>query len=115
MSIQSGRGASINVTEVRGSPAFFGWLTEMGIDALYNSPVRRALQTAKAIGEATGLVPTVRGGLGEFDRERWDELATGSCGDAEHTAQFIATVNHAVAVRAEPLLEAARIDGGLVG
>jgi len=84
----------------------------MGVDALYSSPMRRAMQTAEAIGGATGLVPTVRDGLSEFDRdspayvpmevlketdrERWDELATGSFGDAERTAQFIATVNHAV-------------------
>ena len=88
------------------------WLVEMGIDALYSSPLRRALQTAEAIAAETGLEPTVRDGLSEFDRdspayvpmevlketdrERWDELATGSFGDAERTAHFIATVNDAV-------------------
>ena len=88
------------------------WLAEMGIDALYSSPMRRAEQTARAISEATGLEPAVRDGLSEFDRdspayvpmevlketdrERWNELATGSFGDAERTAQFIAIVNHAV-------------------
>lgn len=84
----------------------------MGIDALYSSPMRRAVQTARAISEVTGLEPAVRDGLSEFDRdspayvpmevlketdrERWDELATGSFGDAERTAQFISIVNHAV-------------------
>ncbi|MDE0677150.1 MAG: histidine phosphatase family protein [Acidimicrobiaceae bacterium] len=92
--------------------AVAGWLAEMGIDALYGSPMRRALQTAQAISDATGLQPTVRDGLSEFDRdspayvpmevlketdrERWDELATGSFSDAERSAQFIATVNEAV-------------------
>ncbi len=96
----------------RQAGAVAGWLSEMGVDALYSSPMRRALQTAEAIGGATGLVPTVRDGLSEFDRDspayvpmevlketdrkRWNELATGSFGDAERTAQFIATVNHAV-------------------
>ena len=96
----------------RQAAAVAGWLSEMGVDALYSSPMRRALQTAEAIGGATGLVPTVRDGLSEFDRdspayvpmevlketdrERWNELATGSFGDAERTAQFIATVNHAI-------------------
>ena len=88
------------------------WLSEIGIDALYSSPMRRALQTASAISESTGLVPSVHEGLSEFDsdspayvpmevlketdRERWDELATGSFGDSERTAHFIATVNDAV-------------------
>ena len=88
------------------------WLGEMGIDALYSSPLRRALATAEAISAVTGLAPSVRTGLSEFDRdspayvpmevlkqtdrERWNELATGSFGDTERTAQFIATVNAAV-------------------
>ena len=92
--------------------AVAGWLVEMGVDALYSSPLRRALQTADAIAAATGLEPSVREGLSEFDhdspayvpmevlketdRERWDELATGSFGDAERTSHFIATVNDAV-------------------
>ena len=92
--------------------AVASWLVEMGVDALYSSPMRRALQTADAIAAATGLEATVREGLSEFDRdspayvpmevlketdrERWDELATGSFGDAERTAHFIATVNDAV-------------------
>ncbi|WP_419944845.1 histidine phosphatase family protein [Candidatus Poriferisodalis sp.] len=92
--------------------AVAGWLLEVGIDALYSSPMRRAQQTASAISEATGLVPTVRAGLSEFDRDspayvpmevlkktdrkRWDELATGSFGDAERATHFIATVNGAV-------------------
>lgn len=92
--------------------AVASWLVEMGIDALYSSPMRRALQTATAIAAATGLEPAVREGLSEFDRdspayvpmevlketdrERWDELATGSFADAERTAHFVATVNDAV-------------------
>ena len=88
------------------------WLREIGVDALYTSPMRRASQTASAIGDQTSLVPTVREGLSEFDRdssayipmevlkatdrERWNELATGSFGDAARTAQFIATVEKTV-------------------
>ncbi|WP_419841285.1 histidine phosphatase family protein [Candidatus Poriferisodalis sp.] len=84
------------------------WLAEMNIDALYASPMRRASQTAAAIGAATGLEAIVRDGLSEFDRdsssyvpmevlkatdrERWNELATGSFSDAERTAQFVSAV-----------------------
>ena len=88
------------------------WLGEMGIDALYSSPMRRALETAEAISAVTGLSPAVREGLSEFDRdspayvpmevlketdrERWNELATGSFGDTDRTTLFIAAVNQAV-------------------
>ncbi|WP_419920321.1 histidine phosphatase family protein [Candidatus Poriferisodalis sp.] len=92
--------------------AVASWLEEMQIDALYSSPMRRALQTAEAIGSTTGLVPIVRDGLCEFDRdspayvpmevmketdrERWNELASGSFGDTERSALFVATANSAV-------------------
>ncbi len=92
--------------------AVAGWLAEMSIDALYASPMRRALQTAQAISAATNLTPIVREGLSEFDRdspayvpieilketdrERWDELATGAFGDAERTAAFVTAVNETV-------------------
>ncbi len=92
--------------------AVASWLEEMQIDALYSSPMRRALQTAEAIGSTTGLVPIVRDGLSEFDRDapayvpmevlkqtdrdRWNQLASGSFGDAERTALFVATVTDAV-------------------
>ncbi|WP_420624047.1 histidine phosphatase family protein [Candidatus Poriferisodalis sp.] len=88
------------------------WLAEMGIDALYSSPMRRALETAEAIGAATGLTSAVRDGLSEFDRDspayvpmevmketdraQWNKLVSGSFGDAERSALFVATVNGAV-------------------
>ena len=92
--------------------AVASWLDEMQIDALYSSPMRRALQTAETIGSTTGLVPIVRDGLSEFDRDasayvpmevlkqtdrdRWNQLASGSFGDTERTALFVATVTDAV-------------------
>jgi len=44
------------------------WLAEIGGDAVYSSPMRRARQTAAPIESALGLTATTRDGLSEFDR-----------------------------------------------
>lgn len=45
------------------------WLMTAGIDALYSSPMRRALQTAAPFAAASGLEIVVRDHLREFDHE----------------------------------------------
>jgi probable phosphoglycerate mutase len=45
------------------------WLAGESVDALYSSPMRRALQTAGPVAERLGLPITVEEGIAEFDRE----------------------------------------------
>jgi probable phosphoglycerate mutase len=45
------------------------WLLPEGIDAIFTSPLRRAVQTAEPVTEVTGLGPVVVDGLAEWDRE----------------------------------------------
>jgi len=45
------------------------WLMGAGIDALYSSPMNRAMQTAAPFAEMSGLTPTIRDHLREFDHE----------------------------------------------
>jgi len=46
------------------------WLAVEEFDALYSSPMRRALETAEPIAERTGLSPILVDGVHEFDRGR---------------------------------------------
>lgn len=45
------------------------WLMTAGIDALYSSPMNRALQTAAPFADASGLAVNIRDYLREFDHE----------------------------------------------
>jgi len=45
------------------------WLASEGIDAVYSSPLRRALQTAEPLAELTGHEVRVVDGLAEWDRQ----------------------------------------------
>lgn len=45
------------------------WLTTAGIDALYSSPMQRAMQTAAPFAEAAGMEMHIREHLREFDHE----------------------------------------------
>ena len=45
------------------------WLASEGIDAVYSSPLRRALQTAEPLAEVTGHAVRVVDGLAEWDRQ----------------------------------------------
>ncbi len=45
------------------------WLMTAGIDALYSSPMNRALQTAAPFADASGLAMNIRDYLREFDHE----------------------------------------------
>jgi probable phosphoglycerate mutase len=78
----------------RQSEALAAWLEDEGIDAIYTSPMKRAVETAGPLVSTTGLIPTVADGLAEWDREsasyipieemkaegdpRWHELVTGA-------------------------------------
>ena len=45
------------------------WLMTAGIDALYSSPMQRAMQTAAPFADASGLEMLIRDHLREFDHE----------------------------------------------
>lgn len=45
------------------------WLMEASIDALYSSPMQRALQTAAPFAALSGMTPVIRDHLREFDHE----------------------------------------------
>jgi len=45
------------------------WLADEPIDALYTSPLVRAVQTATPFAERSGLAPTVVDGVAEWDRD----------------------------------------------
>jgi 2,3-bisphosphoglycerate-dependent phosphoglycerate mutase len=70
------------------------WLASEHLDAVYTSPLRRAVQTAEPLAEVTGLRAVVADGLSEWDRQAssyipieelqaaddpmWKSLATGA-------------------------------------
>jgi probable phosphoglycerate mutase len=76
--------------------ALADWLKDEPIDALYASPLRRAVQTAEPVSARTGLPIVIDNELAEFDRqthfyipieelkaekdERWDDLIAGRWG-----------------------------------
>jgi broad specificity phosphatase PhoE len=94
--------------------ALADWLAGEQIDALYASPMRRAVETAEYVSKQLGLPITIDGELAEFDRqshfyipieqlkeekdERWDDLIAGRWGrDGEvDPATFQAVVVEAV-------------------
>lgn len=45
------------------------WLRTEQIDAIYSSPMKRALETAMPLCEALNMAPTILAGLAEFDRD----------------------------------------------
>jgi probable phosphoglycerate mutase len=89
------------------------WLSTEQVDALWSSPMRRALETAAPVAERLGLAVTVDEGLAEFDRHalsyipieelkaagdpRWNEVP-------ERPEDFVAGVVSAIegVVRAHP-------------
>ncbi|MFM8946738.1 MAG: histidine phosphatase family protein [Actinomycetota bacterium] len=79
------------------------YLASEKIDSLYASPMRRSVQTATPLGEATGLVPHIVDDVAEYDRHsneyvpveelkatndpRWKEMLDGCWSVAEETEQ----------------------------
>lgn len=68
--LAAGEAADPGLDEVGGAQAgrLAAWLAEESIDALYSSPLRRALETAKPLADALGLETVVEDGLAEYDR-----------------------------------------------
>lgn len=79
------------------------WLTDEGIDAVYASPLRRAVQTAQPLAAALGLDVRIADGVAEYDRDansyvpveelrasgdpRWEQMLAGDYfADAAETA-----------------------------
>ena len=89
------------------------WLAADSLDAIVVSPLRRAMETALPIAQATGLVPVVDDGIAEYDRssswyipleelkatndERWKAMVEGGYfTDDEEAASFGRRVSEAV-------------------
>ena len=80
------------------------WLTEAPVDAVYASPLRRAVQTAAPLAERLGLEVVVDDELAEFDRDahfyipveelkatkdpRWLDMVEGRWGDGGEVDRF---------------------------
>ena len=67
--IASGIAADPGLTDVgqAQAEAMAAWLSEEAIDAIYTSPMRRALETAAPLEKALDLKATVEPGIEEFD------------------------------------------------
>jgi 2,3-bisphosphoglycerate-dependent phosphoglycerate mutase len=93
----------------RQAAALAAWLAPEPIDAIYTSPLRRAVETAAPLAASTGLGPIVDEDLAEYDRhaneyipmeelraeggERWEQaVAEWSLGGEEMAAWFDAVV-----------------------
>ena len=82
------------------------------IDALYSSPMKRAIQTAEPLAKIKGLTPIIVDGVAEFDQHsneyipveelkanndpRWQEMVNGGFGSDEPPAEFTTRVNESL-------------------
>lgn len=98
----------------RQADALADWLADERIDAIYTSPLRRALETAHPLVARHGLELVVEDGVAEFDRDadsyipieelkaendpRWHQMVAGEWSDDGHVdpADFVAGVVEAV-------------------
>ncbi|MGH9193181.1 MAG: histidine phosphatase family protein, partial [Acidimicrobiales bacterium] len=53
----------------RQADALAAWLVPEGLDAIYTSPLRRAVQTAAPLGDALGLAVASDAALAEYDAD----------------------------------------------
>lgn len=88
------------------------YLASEAIDAIYTSPMKRAVQTAAAITAATGISVTEIDGVAEWDRHsseyipveelkatndpRWQEMMSGTWNADEEQAEFDARVHQSL-------------------
>ena len=79
------------------------------IDAMYSSPMRRAMQTAEPLARIKGMTPVVVDGVAEWDKDsneyipveelkrtndpRWQEMVAGGWNSHEDRAEFNERVN----------------------
>ena len=84
------------------------WLAGMGIDAIYASPLQRAIETAEPFAKRSGLKVVIEEDVSEFDRdsstyipmeelkaqdyEAWKAFVNGGYGDDVDMLSFQATV-----------------------
>lgn len=88
----------------RQAEALASWLAGEPVDALYTSPMRRAVETAAPVAEALGIGPVVDEDLAEYDRDATDYIpleelrAAGDPRWKEHTVtdEWLAAVVAAV-------------------
>jgi len=68
--LAAGEAADPGLDEIGGAQAerLAEWLAEESIDALYSSPLRRAMETAEPVADAVGLETIIEDGLAEYDR-----------------------------------------------
>jgi len=108
--IASGVAADPGLTDVgrAQSEAVAAWLSEEKIDAIYVSPLRRALETAEPLERTLGMTATVEPGIEEFNdgdgyipmeelkqnRERWRKAMQGY--DEVDLREFRETVRSAI-------------------
>ena len=88
---------------------FANYMSLEHIDALYTSPMKRAVQTAEPLAHLKGLTPIVVPGVAEFDQHsneyipveelkanndpRWQEMVNGGWGSEEPPEEFTHRVN----------------------
>lgn len=88
------------------------YLSTESIDAIYTSPMKRAVQTAEPVATATGLAFTEIDGVAEWDRHsneyipveelkatndpRWQEMVAGGWNGEEDQAEFDARVRESL-------------------
>ena len=91
---------------------FADYMSLEHIDALYTSPMKRAIQTAEPLAKLKGMTPIVVDGVAEFDQHsneyipveelkatndpRWQEMVNGGFGSEEPPAEFTARVNESL-------------------
>ena len=97
------------------------YLAGESLDAIYSSPLRRAVQTAAPLADRLGLVPTVVDGVAEYDRHsneyvpveelkanhdpRWQQMIDGVWDDTMETREEFAdrvTTNMDAIITAHP-------------
>jgi broad specificity phosphatase PhoE len=67
--------AALNETGLKQAALLAGYLSNLEIEALYSSPLRRAVQTAEAIGERCELKVNVELRLTDLDFGQWQGLS----------------------------------------
>jgi len=68
-------GVGLNETGQKQAALLAEYLSNLGIEALYSSPLPRALQTAEAVARLCGLKVNIEARLTDFDFGQWQGLS----------------------------------------
>ena len=68
------RDVELNETGVRQAECLGDYLADLKIDAIYSSPLKRAIDTAKSVAKHHGLDVMCTDGLVDFDYGKWEGL-----------------------------------------